>query len=70
MEQKSSNYQSTKNLRSKQHDEWAMLNYYTKVSKYDLDRASINMDKARHEKSLRRIVNAREKRDKINNESS
>lgn len=29
---------STKLQRSKQHDEWAMLNYYTKVSKYDLDR--------------------------------
>ena len=33
-------------LKSKQHDEFAILNYYNQVSKYDLDRANLNMRKA------------------------
>lgn len=45
-----------------------MLNYYTKVSKYDLDRKNINMEKAKHEKHLRRVVNAKVKKDLIENE--
>ena len=60
---------STKLQRSKQHDEWAMLNYYTKVSKYDLDRKSINMERAKHEKQLRRVANAKAKKDLIESEA-
>jgi hypothetical protein len=38
------------------------------VSKYDLDRKTVNMEKAKHEKHMRRVVNAKVKRDLINNE--
>lgn len=54
-----------KQLRSKQHDEFAVLNYYAKVSKYDLDRSNINMRQAKREKQNRREINARAKRDMI-----
>lgn len=46
-----------------------MLNYYTKVSKYDLDRKSINMERAKHEKQLRRVANAKTKKDLIESEA-
>lgn len=36
--------------KSKQHDEFAVLNFYQKVSKYDLDRANLNMRQAWTEK--------------------
>jgi hypothetical protein len=55
-------------MRSKQHDEFAVLNYYAKVSKYDLDRSNINMQQAKREKQRRREINARAKRDQITNE--
>lgn len=45
-----------------------MLNYYAKVSKYDLDRSSINMAKAKREKQFRREVNARAKKTFIETE--
>ena len=45
-----------------------MLNYYAKVSKYDLDRASINMELAQKEKKQRRILNAQAKREAILND--
>ena len=45
-------------LKSKQHDEFAILNYYNQVSKYDLDRANLNMRTAWHLKQKRRIENA------------
>lgn len=38
------------------------------MSKYDLDRATVNMEKALQEKKLRRVVNARVKREMIDNE--
>ena len=57
--------QGLKNLRSKQHDEFAVLNYYAKVSKYDLDRSNINMQRAKREKQHRRELNARAKREMI-----
>jgi hypothetical protein len=53
---------SSKELRSRQHDEWAHLNYYTKVSKYDLDRGNIKMNSAQKEKNVRKVINARAKR--------
>ena len=56
------------NLKSQQHDEFAVLNYYKKVSKYDLDRANINMKDAWREKQTRRVENARAKREMINNQ--
>ena len=57
-----------KHLRSQQHDEFAVLNYYAKVSKYDLDRSNINMAKAKREKQFRREVNARAKKTIIETE--
>ena len=53
----------TQKVRSKQHDQWAKLNFFVKVSKYDLDRANIDMQKAMQEKKHRRVVNARAKRE-------
>jgi len=55
-------------MRSKQHDEFAVLNYYAKVSKYDLDRSNINMQQAKREKQRRRELNARAKREMISTE--
>ena len=52
-------------MKSRQHDEWAILNYYNKVSKYDLDRANLKMRDAQREKSLRRVENAKAKREMI-----
>jgi len=45
-----------------------VLNYYAKVSKYDLDRSNINMEKAWREKQQRRVLNARAKREAIIND--
>jgi len=59
-----------RNLRSRQHDEFAILNYYTKVSKYDLDRADLRIRDAMREKQARRIENARAKRNMINYQTS
>ena len=44
------------------------MNYYAKVSKYDLDRSNVNMAQARREKQRRRELNARAKREMINGE--
>jgi len=40
-------------LKSRQHDEYAVVNFYMKASKYDLDRANLNLAKLYREK-LRR----------------
>ena len=56
------------NLKSQQHDEFAILNYYKQVSKYDLDRGNLNMKDAWKEKQFRRIENARAKREMIDNQ--
>ena len=45
-----------------------MLNYYSKISKYDVDRANINMHMAKKEKQNRRVVNAKTKRLTIDQE--
>ena len=42
------------------------MNYYNKVSKYDLDRANLKMREAFRQKSKRRVENARAKRDILN----
>ena len=52
-------------MRSRQHDEYAVLNYYAKVSKYDLDMGTVNMQQARREKQRRREINARAKKEII-----
>lgn len=36
-------HSGVRGVRSKQHDEYAVLNYYAKVSKYDLDKGTVNM---------------------------
>lgn len=51
--------------RSNQHDEFAVVNYYKKVSKYDLDRANLKMRDAWVEKSNRRVRNAAAKKHMI-----
>jgi len=53
-------------LKSKQHDEWAVLNYYNKVSKYDLDRSNLKMRQNQSVKQMRRFENAAAKRKMIN----
>ena len=53
------------NIKSRQHDEFAILNYYSKVSKYDLDRAQLNMREASICKQQRRVENAQAKRTMI-----
>lgn len=55
-------------LKSKQHDEFAILNYYTKVSKYDLDRANMCMNEVWRHKQERRVENAKAKREMINSQ--
>lgn len=47
---------------SRQHDEDAIVNYYQKVSKYDLDRANLCMRDMWREKQTRRVENAKAKR--------
>ena len=49
-------------MREKKHKEWATINYYTKVSKYDLDRANVDMNTVQQEKKIRRVFNARAKK--------
>ena len=58
----SANIQRFARSRTKQHDQYAMLNYYSKVSKYDLDRGDIDLTTAKLEKQRRRERNARHKR--------
>ena len=53
-------------LKSRQHDEYAVLNYYNGISKYDLDRANLCMREAWKVKQMRRVENAAAKRDLIN----
>ena len=52
-------------LKSKQHDEFAVLNYYNKVSKYDLDRGNLKMREYWRTKQDRRVENAKAKREMI-----
>ncbi len=51
--------------RKKQRDEWQQLNFFAKVSKYDLDRANINMMQAQQHKKHVRVVNARARREQM-----
>ena len=41
------------NLKSRQHDEYAVVNFYMKTSKYDLDRANLNVATLYREKIRR-----------------
>lgn len=41
---------SLPHARTKQHGQYQALNYYAKVSKYDLDRGLMNMSRAKIEK--------------------
>jgi hypothetical protein len=49
----------------KQHDEFAAINYFDKVSKYDLDRGHLNYKGLWKEKQDRRHINAQSKREEI-----
>ena len=52
-------------LKSRQHDEYAILNYYDKQNKYELDRGNLKMRDAIIEKQKRRVENAKAKREMI-----
>lgn len=67
MRANSRNQASKRGLKSRQHDEFAVVNYYSKMSKYDLDRANLCMQDMWREKQSRRVLNARAKRQKLNN---
>jgi len=43
---RSTNRIQMKSRKSRQHDEFAALNYYNQISKYDLDRANLCMREA------------------------
>ena len=53
-------------LKSRQHDEYAEVNYYNQISKYELDRANLCMREAWKAKQARRVTNANAKRELIN----
>ena len=59
-----------KSRKSRQHDEFAALNYYNQISKYDLDRANLCMREAWCAKQTRRVTNAKVKRELIDGQVS
>ena len=70
MRSNSRNQPSKRGFKSCQHDEFAVMNYYNKVSKYDLDRANLCMRDMWREKQSRRVDNARAKRQKLNKDNA